>query len=551
MMYSNKRIKVREKSSIPRHDDKKAMYSALGILNSNRPGADMGHGIIEGEIQSTKDSPFTGHKDRQIIYSATGTVFDGSHGGGNISPRRIEGDIQSNEDSGFREHDNMSQNSNDSGSYIEVNLVKTGSFENLAHPLQAAKDIQSQLDEVRGNNEEAFKEELLRLFEVYFKCKAEERMQGFRSRQMEWEEASRAEKEELGNKIVKEKVEMQKQFADAISKLTHSFNEDRKQIEQCYEEQLKHLKDKLAMEQKRVDGKFATERLDLKEKLEAEYQVMLTKEMMYEKQEALRERSEIKARFNKDKFELEKNFNQQLTEAETSLQKVRIELKDTMRMEKESQERIVELEAKLKEERQQRIDVESEFEQEKERYSNAETLNKKENEQLRSKVEVLHQEIKDKNIEIKRLLEANQESNTKIRALTRHLQKRVKRNSEGSVKSQEYEEGRSDGHAAAEDRSRANTAHSSECSRQGSPRVLGSPTLESEKAMKVYDSKLRLTDERRRILVFVTFEKQPEQGIYRFLNALLPKQPISSTVRVLMTSDAKEEEKDEDVCSER
>ena len=538
-MYLNKR-KVGEKSIRPSqpNDDKKAMYSALGILDSNYPRADMS--------QNAEDFSFAGHKNKQIIPSATGSVLDGGHvNGGSNSARGIESDTKSNEaDSGFREHDNMSQNSNDSESYMEMNVVKTGSFENHARSLPTAEDIQSQLVMAQGSSEEAFKEELLRLFEVYFKTKMEERMHGFRSRQMEWEEASKTEKERLGSKLAKEKVEMQRQFADAISKLTHSFSEERNHIEQCYEDQVKHLKDKLSLEQKRVDGKFEKERVELKEKLEAEYQVMLTKEVMYEKQEGLRERSEMKARFNKEKFELEKNFNQQLTEAETSLQKVRSELKESMRMEKESQERAVEVEMKLKEERQQRLEVESELEQVKEKYSNIEAQNEKENEQLRGKIDVLREEIKGKNIEIKRLQEANQESNTKIRALTRHLQKRVKRNSEVSVKSQESAEGKD-----SEDRSSANTAQSSAWNQQGSARALASPTLETDKMIKVYDSKLRLTpDERKRILVYVTFEKQPDQGVYRILNAILPKQPVSSTVRVLMTSD---DGKEEEVSSEQ
>lgn len=538
-MYLNKR-KVGGKSIRPSqpNDDKKAMYSALGILDSNYPRADMS--------QNAEDFAFAGHKNRQIIPSATGSVLDGGHvNGGSNSARGIESDAKSNEaDSGFREHDNMSQNSNDPESYMEMNVVKTGSFENHARSLPTAEDIQSQLVMAQGSNEEAFKEELLRLFEVYFKTKMEERMHGFRSRQMEWEEASRTEKERLGSKLAKEKVDMQRQFADAISKLTHSFSEERNHIEQCYEDQVKHLKDKLSLEQKRVDGKFEKERVELKEKLEAEYQVMLTKEVMYEKQEGLRERSEMKARFNKEKFELEKNFNQQLTEAETSLQKVRSELKESRRMEKESQERAVEVEMKLKEERRQRLEVGSELEQVKEKYSNIEAQNEKENEQLRGKIDVLREEIKGKNIEIKRLQEANQESNTKIRALTRHLQKRVKRNSEVSVKSQESAEGKD-----SEDRSSANTAQSSAWNQQGSARALASPTLETDKMIKVYDSKLRLTpDERKRILVYVTFEKQPDQGVYRILNAILPKQPVSSTVRVLMTSD---DGKEEEVSSEQ
>lgn len=506
-------------------------------------------GAVEGDLPSGKDCAFTQHENtsgaRQMMYSAaTGSVSCNSHTEGKIDHRALEGEVQSSEDSGFREQDMMSQNSNESGSYIEVNTAKTGSFENVAYLSQTAEDMRSQLSETHGNNQEALKEELLHIFEMYFKGKMEERLRGFRSRQMEWEEVKRAEKEELGNKIAKEKMEMQKHFADAISKLTHSFNEERKQLEQCYEEQLKDLRKKLGAEQKRVEGKFAAQgKLKLKEKLEDDYQVMLMKETLHEKQEAMREKSEIKARFNKEKFELEKNFNFLLTEAEASLHRARTELKESLRMEREGHNKIVDLEVELKEERRQRLKVEKELEEEKAKYYNEEALNKQKNEQLKSEVDVLRQEIEEKNSEIKRLVEANQESSLKIRALTRHLQKRAKRNSEeGSVKSQEYGEGReSEGHAAAQDR--ANTAQANAWDLQGNQREVDTRAVESQNSIvKVYDSKMGLIDERKRILVFVTFEKRPEQGLSRFLNALLPKQPISSTVRVLMASDAKNEE---------
>ena len=475
-----------------------------------------------------------------MMYSAApGNVLGNSHTEGKIYHRLPEGEVQSSEDSGFREQDNLSQNSNETGSYIEVNTsAKTGTFENRAYLSPTAEDMRSQLSETRGYNQEALKEELLQIFDMYFKSKMEDRLWGFRSRQIEWEETKRAEKEEFGRKMAKQKMEMQKHFADSISKLTHSFNEERKQLEECYEEQLKDLRKKLGEEQKRVEGKFAAHgKLKLKEKLEGEYQAMLVRETLQDKQEAMREKSEIKARFNKEKFELEKNFNFLLTEAEASLHRVRAELKESLCMENESQKKIADLEVKLNEERQQRISMEKEFEDEKTKYHNEDCLNKKENEQLKSEVDVLRQEIEEKNREIKSLVEANKEGNLKIRTLTRHLQKRAKRNSEeGSVKSQE-----SEGRAAREDRT--NTVQTNTWDLPGNPREVETRVAESENAIvKVYDSKMRLIDEKKRILVFVTFEKRPGQGLSRFLSALLPKQPISSTVRVLMASDAKDEE---------
>ena len=541
-MYSNNRSRVGNKSSIPlrENDGPKVAYSALGILNSDLPGGEMCYGAVKGDKPSHNDCTYSGHENtsgaRQLMYSA---ATGGSHTERKIYHPLPEGEVQSSEDSGFREQDNMSQNSNESGSYTEVNTAaKTGTFEDVAYLSPTAEEIRSQLSETHGNNQEALKEELLQIFEIYFKSKMEDRLRGFRSRQKEWEETKRAEKEEFVGKVAKEKMEMQKHFANAISKLTHSFNEERKQLEECYEEQLKDLRKKLGAEQKRDEGKCAAQnKLKLKEKLDDEYQEVFMRETLQAKQEAMREKSEIKARFNKEKFELEKNFNFLLTEAEASLHRVRAELKESLCMERESQKKIVDLEVKLKEEKQQRLSMEKEFEEEKGKYHNEESFNKKENEKLKNEVDVLRQEIREKNSEVKRLVEANQEGNLKIRALTRHLQKRAKRSSEeGSVKSQE-----SEGRATVDDR--VNVVQTNTWDLQGNSGLVDTHAGESENTIvKVNDSKLRLTDERKRILVFVTFEKRPGQGLSRFLGALLPKQPISSTVRVLMASDAKGEE---------
>ena len=548
MMYSNKGGKGETKSSSARHqnDRQEMAYSSLGVLNSILPGGTMCHDMFEGDMQNTKDRACSGQQDfyggQRMMYSATGSALRNSHVEAKISHGVFEEDVQTSEDIDVREHDNISQNSNESGRYIKVNPAKTGSYENVAYfPKTAESRVQSLLSECHASDEEALREELLNMFEMYFKTKMEERFRAFRSRQMEWEEALRMEKEELGNKMAKEKMEMQRHFADAISKLTHSFNKERKQLEQCYEEQLKDLRKKLKTGQKPMDGKYAKDELELRERLGDEDHVTLMKETSTH--EALREKSEIKARLNKEKFELEKNFNSLLTETEANLHTVRIELKESMQMEKEHQKTILDLESKLNEEKQQRLGVERELEQEKAKYSSKEAMSKKENEQLRSKVDELRREVEEKNSEMKRLLEANQESNLKIRALTRHLQKRVKRNSGSSVKSQEYEEAKeSEGHAAAEGRS--NSPQTSTSDQQGKLAEVETCAVDTAEntIVKVYDSKMRLIDERRKILVYVTFEKRPEQGLQRILNALLPKQPSSSTIRVLMTSDAKNEE---------
>lgn len=532
-MYSKQRSKVGDKSSIPlcQKGAQEVEYSELGILNREHPGGEMCCGAVKGDLTSSKGCTYIGNEGasngRQMMHP--GSVLGNGHAQEKIYHRVLQGEVQNSEDSGFREQDNTSQNSNESGSYIEI---KTESFENVAYLSQTAEVMRSQLIETHSNNTEALKEELLQIFEMYFKRKMEDRLQGLRSNQMESEETKRAhEKEEFGSKMAKEKIEMQKHFADGISKLTHSFNEERKQLEKYYEEQLKDLGKKLGAEQNRVEGKFAAQgKLELKDKFEDDHQVLLMKKTLQEKQDAMREKSEIVARFNKEKFELEKNFNLLLTEAEAGLHRVRAELKESLCLQRESQKRIMDLDEKLKEEKKQRLAVERELEEEKAKCHNEEALDKKENE-----VGVLRQEIEEKNRQIKRLVEANQESNLKIRALTRHLQKRTKRNSEeGSVKSQE-----SEGRAAVDDKT--NTVQTDTRDLQGNPREILTRAVGSQNTIvKVYDSKMRLTDERKRILVFVTFEKRSGQGLSRFISALLPKQPISSTVRVLMASDNKD-----------
>lgn len=133
----------------------------------------MCHDLMESNMPSSEDGGFPGHENttggRHMMYGASGTVLNSSHAGGKSCHRGIEGDVQSSEDSGFREHDNMSQNSTESGSYVDGNLVKTGSFENVAHLSQTAEDVRNQLSESLGNNEEALKGELLHIFEMYFK----------------------------------------------------------------------------------------------------------------------------------------------------------------------------------------------------------------------------------------------------------------------------------------------------------------------------------------------------------------------------------------------
>ncbi len=383
------------------------MYSASETVNSSHIGGKMDYqGVIGGESQSHKGG-FTEHNDisggRTMMYSSSGTITSSQSAGKMYRHGAIEGGMRTSKDSGLGEQDNVSQNSNEAESYTEANL---GKAVGLAHLSQASDEFQIELNE---NDEEALKEELLHIFErertsleVYFKKKMEDVLRGFRSRQMEWDEASRAEKAELERNMSMEKTEMQKCFAEEIDKLTQSFNEERLQLEQYYQEQLHDLREKLATEQREMTENFAKEKIELKEKLEAEYQAMLKRETSHKNQEAMREKTEMEARLKKEKLEIERNFNLRLTESETNVQRVKAEFEsnltqERMRMEKECQEKIRQIEEMLQEERLVSLDMEKELKQEKEKYLNGESSNKKEHERLKNEVDVLRLEIEEKN----------------------------------------------------------------------------------------------------------------------------------------------------------
>lgn len=321
-----------------------------------------------------------------------------------------EVDIMSGDkDTGFLENDNLSQGSNGSESYSESALVSSVGYHNVAgHSSQTYEEFQLDLSE---NDDEALKEELMHIFErkrtaveMYFKNKMEERLRVFRSRQLEYEETTRAEKIELEHNVSIEKMEMQNTFAKEVAKLTHTFNEERQQLEVYYKEKLKDLRENIEIEKKNIDEKLSKEKIEFKENLEAEYQAMVRKEVAHEKKEAVQERSELEARFYREKLELENCYTLKLTEAETNLQKLKAEFEANLaqerkRMEKQRQDNIRELDAKLKEESQLRHEKEKELEQHKEIHSNEDSFSKKENERLRNDIDALRREVDDKNRE--------------------------------------------------------------------------------------------------------------------------------------------------------
>ena len=363
-------------------------YSVSGTTNSHVGRKMDSCGVIDESEQKTKSFTGEGHLFGQtMVYSSTGGITSSQAAGRLYRQDGNEGGMRTSKDSGFGENDSVSQLSGEiDGSVTEEFRI-----------------------ELNENEEEALKEELLHIFErerttleVVFKKKMEETLRGFRSRQLEWDEATRAERAELEKNVSMEKMEMQKNFAEEIDKLTQSFREERQQLDQYYKEQLQELRKKLGTEQERMGENFAREKIELKEKLEAEYQVMLEREISHVKQEAIREKSEVEQRLNNEKLEIESNFNLRFTEVESNLERSRVEFEANMtqeriRMEKEFREKCKAFEDSLQEERLLRLDREKELEQEREKSVNGESMSRNENERLQKEIEVLRLEIEEKN----------------------------------------------------------------------------------------------------------------------------------------------------------
>lgn len=387
--------------------------------------------------------------------------------------------------------------------------------------------------------------------------------------------------------IAREKSEMQAKFDKVKLQLEKNFSLRLTTAEANLESLKTELQQRIKMEKESRE-----KLLELEQKLENEYQAMLKRQISRDKEEAIREETEVEARFKREKLRLEQNFILQLSEAETSVKRLKAELKQRIQMEKENRETITKLEAKLQEERQLRLDAERELQQnkaersneesfnrnenerlrdevaalrreieeknkeikmqsmeralqqEKGKYSNQESLDTSGNENLRDEVHALRQEIDEKNKEIERLLAATRENELKVLTLTRRLHKLAKRESKEMVVKRRAYEGRiespelSKAGSSSEDGEKRPARNSWDL--EGSLRGLESISLRADKGTEEYRVATPPVEERKKILVFVTFEKQNEPLIYKLLNTLFPRQN-NPTIRVLMTSDAKDQ----------
>ena len=271
--------------------------------------------------------------------------------------------------------------------------MKIASSEDPSHTAEEWRMVQSVNF---GKSEERFKEESTHFSEperkallMYFEVKMEELLRGISSRQMGAEGAMRDVKlglenmittrmqdeekrltdqlrskwgtrlkqvdEELGRKAVGNKTEMEEKLKRDESRLEGSFNPRLEEAEmslQILKDEFKtHEAERRAIIRKQSQGLIT----EPGERLEAEFQKILRKDMSYEKKEAAREKSESVTKVKKDKRQLEKNFFLRLTDAETNLQLFKTELQQMIEMEKENRRKLAELEEKLKSEYQAMI----------------------------------------------------------------------------------------------------------------------------------------------------------------------------------------------------
>lgn len=417
----------------------------------------------------------------------------------------------------------MNRKNSHSEQYSDVNLMKIASFENPSHTAEEWRIVQSVNS---GKSEELFKEEPTHFSEperkalvMYFEVKMEELLREISSRQMGAEGTMRDEKlefenmlttgmqdegkrltdqlrskwatrlkqvdEELEREAVGKKTEMEKKLKKDESRVEGSFNlrlkeaemslqilkdefkthegkrraiigkqsqdmitepgerleaefqkilrkdmsyekkeaareksetetkvkKDKRQLEKNFFLRLTEAETNLRLLKTEVQQMIETEKenrrklAELEEKLKSEYQAIIRRQISHEKEEARRDKVKMEERFLKEKVRLEESFNRKLSEAETGLKRLKAELQQRERMEKENRDTIMKLEAKLQEERQLRLDAERELQRRKTEFSTEQFLNRNENERLRNEIEGLRREIENKREIVERELE--------------------------------------------------------------------------------------------------------------------------------------------------
>ena len=157
-------------------------------------------------------------------------------------------------------------------------------------------------------------------------------------------------------------------------------------------------------------------------------------------------------------------------------------------------------------------------------------IDTEEHEVKRFEFDGLRREIEEKNKEIDRLLSIKQNNERKILSLARRLEKRANGDSKGanSIRRRHFKKV-----ISPELSNKTSSDDGDRQSERNSWNLEGS-LLDFEAGTFKADGR-NIAEERRKIFIFVTFEKQDEQGILGLLNSVFPRQKVTPTIRVLLT----------------
>ncbi|XP_032230092.2 centromere-associated protein E isoform X2 [Nematostella vectensis] len=368
-------------------------------------------GYNNGSTQTRRDgvSSSSSRKSAQSSENRGGVVVEraletvsSNNRGHRESTESVHGSIK---DSGYADsnQDLLSQDSGSEG-YSETKMIKSVSFEALDSN-KAWQHSQHELEfDMAEEDEEILKEELLRIFdrerstlEHYYKHKMADYVQAHRRRQFEVEEQARVERGELEHELAHEKAEMQKCFAEEIAKLTRTFNDERAELEAYYKEQIKSIRSQYEKDQKDWDERLVKERVEIRGRVEEEFQAKMRAELSDSKYHAKRTISDMEEKHTRERSEIEKKHRVELEEIEIRMQKLTSEFQTLTREKEEWKGQVQVLQERLNKETEYRSEVERLLDQEKLNVTNIEMVKRKETEELKSELENARVELDDRN----------------------------------------------------------------------------------------------------------------------------------------------------------
>ena len=304
------------------------------------------------------------------VHSRVQSDGEKSAGGENIITAANESASIASKDSGFTAAEVTSEGN---AAYLNSRRESTVSTSRSF----TTTELRLELDEDVVEND-FLKEELIHIFErerstleLYFKNKIEDLLHKFKRGQLEWEEASRAEKADMENAFTQEKTAMQRSFGEEIAKLTRTFNEERAELEEYYKAQLQELKDRARTEQKEMEERAAREKIELREKLELEHRAVLTSEVEKGAKAALQEREDLERRLSQENRDLEHKHKLRMNSEEARVQQMTTDIEakvqeERLNLERDFRQRLTQMEETVQQEREMRGGVERQLDQERE-----------------------------------------------------------------------------------------------------------------------------------------------------------------------------------------